>query len=37
MKFVCDDCGFEIEYDTIGKKYIECNKCGGFMYADEDE
>ena len=37
MRFVCESCGFEDDYDEDPDDVIECDGCGGFMYADEDD
>ena len=35
MRFVCVDCSFEMDYDEDPNELIDCEECGGIMYADE--
>lgn len=35
MRFVCDECGFEMDYDEDADAIIDCDECGAVMYADE--
>lgn len=35
MRFVCEDCGFEMNFDEEIGEIIACDECGGDMYADE--
>ncbi len=37
LRFVCNQCGFEMDYDENQTDIIECEECNGIMYADEDE
>ncbi len=37
MRFVCESCGFEDDYDEDPNDIIECGECGGLMYADEND
>ncbi len=37
MGFVCECCGFEMDYDEDHAAIIECDECGKFMYADEED
>ena len=35
MRFVCENCGFEMDYDEDLNEIVECEECGGNMYGDE--
>ena len=35
MRFVCENCGFEMDYDEDATEIIFCEECGGNMYGDE--
>lgn len=35
MRFVCENCGFEMDYDEDPNEIIDCEECGEPMYADE--
>ena len=37
MRFVCDKCGFECDYDEDPTCIVECEECDGIMYADEED
>ncbi len=37
MRFVCESCGFEMDYDEDHTEIIECDECDGFMYADKED
>ena len=34
MRFACVDCSFEMDYDEDPNELIDCEECGGIMYAD---
>ena len=34
MIFICEDCGFENDYDEDENEIIECEECGGIMFAE---
>ena len=35
MRFVCEECEFEMDYDEDPNEIIDCEECGGIMHADE--
>jgi predicted nucleic acid-binding Zn ribbon protein len=35
MRFVCENCGFEMDYDEDLNEIVICEECGGNMYGDE--
>ncbi len=37
MRFVCANCGFEMDYDEDTFDVVECVRCSDFMYSDEDD
>ncbi len=37
MRFICEHCGFEMDYDEDPGDIIDCDECGGPMYADEED
>lgn len=36
-QFVCEKCGFEIDYDEDPSAIIECDECGEVMTARDDD
>ena len=36
MRFVCEECGFECDYDEAEDEIIDCDECGCTMSADPD-
>jgi len=36
MRFVCESCGFEMDYDEDVSEIIDCEECSGTMFADEE-
>ena len=34
MRFLCEECGFECDYDEDETEIIDCEECGCMMYAD---
>lgn len=34
--FVCESCGFEIDYDENVNELIECDECGELMTGRDD-
>ena len=36
MMFICESCGFEMDYDEDINEIIECEECGAFMTGVED-
>jgi len=36
MRFVCENCGFEMDYDEDASEIIDCEECGKIMFADEE-
>jgi len=34
MRFVCEDCGFEMDYDEDENEIVECDECYERMMAD---
>ena len=37
MRFVCENCGYECDYDEDQNEIIECEECGDFMFSDEED
>lgn len=37
MRFVCENCGFEMDYEEDENEIIECEECGNSMFSDEEE
>ena len=37
MRFVCENCEFEMNYDEDPNEIIDCKECSGLMYADEGD
>lgn len=35
--FICEKCGFEMDYDEVPSELIECDECGELMTGIEDE
>lgn len=35
--FICENCGFEIDYDEAPSELIDCDECGELMTGLEDE
>lgn len=33
MIFICDECGFEMDFDEGPNEIIDCTECDGMMYA----
>lgn len=33
MLFICNDCGFEMDFDEGEDELVDCDECGGFMSA----
>ncbi len=36
MRFICEDCGFEMDYDEDLDEIIECDECDGYMRGVDD-
>lgn len=36
MIFICEDCGYEMDYDEDPNEIVFCNECGGNMYGVEE-
>ncbi len=36
MRFVCEVCGFECDYDEDANEIIECEECDCIMTADPE-
>ena len=33
MIFICEDCGFEMDYNECVTEILDCEECGGLMHA----
>jgi len=31
MLFICESCGFEMDYDEVETEIIECEECGNIL------
>ena len=36
-QFICEHCGFEMDYDEDPSELIECEECGELMTGIEDD
>jgi len=36
MRFVCEDCSHECDYDEDENEIVECEECSGRMTADPE-
>lgn len=34
MRFICVDCGFEVDYDESEEEIIGCDECDGIMHSN---